>query len=242
MADDLRMLVAVTASLSPGSNGRPERATLNRAYIAAIEGAALAPVLLTPGMRRETLAALLGASGGLCLTGGGDIDPARYGQQPNGTKMESVIAARDSTEIEALAVADELELPVLAICRGMQLLNVARNGTLKQDIPNHSQTDDGTPRDKLTHAVRIEAGSRASAILGATSLWTNSMHHQAADRPGDSLVATGWAEDGTIEAVEEPGMRFVLGVQWHPEELFATQDEARRLFAAFASACAERGG
>lgn len=234
-------LVAVSASLSPGSNGRPERATLNSAYIAALEGAGLAPVVVTPGMRRETVRAILEASGGLCLTGGGDIDPARYGQEPAGTKMDSVVAARDSTELEALAIADELGLPVFAICRGIQLLNVARGGTLKQDIPGHSQTDDGTPRNALTHTVRIGAETRIATIVGITSLRTNSMHHQAMHELGGSLIATGWAEDGTIEAVEEPGTRFVLGVQWHPEELFATQDEARRLFAAFASACAEGG-
>lgn len=235
-------LVAVTASLSPGSNGRPERATLNSAYVQALEGAGLAPVLITPGMRRETVGAILRVSGGLCLTGGGDIDPARYGQEPDRTKMDSVIESRDSTELEALAIAECLGLPVLAICRGMQLLNVARGGTLQQHIEGHSQTDDGKTRDALTHAVRVEAGSRAVAIFGVTSLWTNSMHHQAVGELGGSLDAAGWSEDGTVEALEEPGARFVLGVQWHPEELAAAQDEARRLFAAFAAACAERAG
>ncbi len=233
-------MVAVTASLSPGSGARPERATLNIAYIAALEGARLAPLLVTPGMQRATLEALLGASGGLCLTGGGDIDPARYGQEPAGTKMDSVIAARDSTEIAALAIADDLGLPVLAICRGMQLLNVARGGTLKQDIPGHSQTDDGTARNAPTHGVRISAGTRLATIIGATELRTNSMHHQAVGELAGSLVETGWAEDGIIEAVEETGTRFVVGVQWHPEELVATQEQARRLFAAFAAACTRK--
>jgi len=237
----MTMLVAVTASLSPGTNGRPERATLNSAYIQALEGTGLAPVLVTPGMRRETVRAILAVSGGLCLTGGGDIDPRRYGQEPAGTKIESVVAARDSTELDALAIADDLGLPVLAICRGMQLLNVSRGGTLRQHIADHSQTDDGTPRDALTHQVRVNEGSRLAEILEMTRVATNSMHHQAAERVGSSLIATGWAEDGTLEALEQPGARFVVGVQWHPEELVATQEEARRLFAAFASACAERG-
>ncbi len=232
--------VGVVTSLSPASKGRHERATLSAAYIKALEEAGLIPLLITPGMRPETIHGIVDVSNGICLTGGGDIDPRRYGQRPSGTMMDSVVEARDSTEIDVLASADRSALPVLAICRGMQLLNVGRGGTLHQHVPNHSQTDDGTPRDRLTHVVRVNAETRLARILGVTSLGTNSMHHQAVDKAGDRLTVTGWAEDGTIEAIEEPGERFVVGVQWHPEELVATQEEARRLFSAFARACFTR--
>ena len=229
--------VAVTAGLAPAVNGKPERATLNTAYIAALEGAGLVPLIITPGMTNETIAAIVAASGGLCLTGGGDIDPARYGQ-PLGPKTTSISEARDTAELAALVEADRLTLPVLAICRGMQLLNVARGGSLHQDIPNHSQTTNGTPRDALTHTVRLEPDGCLARILGGDRVETNSMHHQAVDQIGANLVASGWAEDETIEALVEPGERFVIGVQWHPEELIGVTGHAERLFRALADACA----
>ena len=228
----------MTASLLPAGNGRPERVSLNLSYLSALEAAGLVPIVLAPGIGPASFAAILRSAQGLVLTGGGDLDPRLYGEDPAGTDMNSVSAARDDLEWQALAEADRSGLPVLAICRGMQVLNVARGGSLHQDISGHAQTSDGvTPRDALTHGVRLEPRSCLAGILGDALLRTNSMHHQAVNRLGTNLVMAGWSEDGTIEALTEPGERFVVGVQWHPEELATAQEHARRLFAAFALAC-----
>jgi putative glutamine amidotransferase len=232
-------VVAVTASLLPAANGRPERISLNAAYVTSLESAGLAPVVLVPKMAPETLRTLISLSAGLVLTGGGDLDPATYGQQPAGTEMASISRERDAMEAQALDEADHLGLPILAICRGMQMLNVQRGGSLHQDIPGHAQTKDGlTPRDALTHEVRIDAGSCLARILGGSVVGTNSMHHQAVDRLGKGLQAVARSVgDDVIEGVEERGKRFVVGVQWHPEELVLTVGHARALFAAFAHEC-----
>lgn len=231
--------VAVTASLLPEANGRPERLSLNMAYVSSLEQAGMAPVVLVPAMTPATLRTLIAMSAGLVLTGGGDLDPAAYGEAPAGAQMDSVSPERDVMEIQALEDADRRGIPVLAICRGMQVLNVHRGGSLHQDIPNHAQTNGGvTPRDALTHEVRINPKSRLAGILGATVVPTNSMHHQAINRLGNGLEAVAWsAGDDVVEGVEDPGERFVVGVQWHPEELAGKVDHAARLFAAFAAAC-----
>ena len=231
--------------MAPAANGRPERATLNSAYLRAVEGAGGVPVMIVPGFDDETIRALMATVSGLVLTGGGDVDPALYGEAPNGTQMDSVSAERDSTEVAALGTAIERGLPVLAICRGMQVLNVALGGSLYQDVPsqcpsdiNHAQTTGGQhARDELTHGVGVEAGSCLASILGARSLRVNSMHHQALRKLGRGLRAVAWAPDGIIEGVEMPDERWVLGVQWHPEELAAEQAHAQRLFAGFVAAC-----
>src|SRR5690606_7785519 len=127
------------------------------------------------------------------------------------------------------------ELPLLLICRGLQLFNVAMGGTLIQDIPItgpvHSQPQ---PRNEVTHAVRVAPGSQLGRVLGCELVMTNSMHHQAIDRPGAGIVPVAWAEDGVIEGFEMPGYGgWLLGVQWHPEELTPRDEPARSLFEAF---------
>ena len=243
-----RPLVAVTTSIAPASNGRPERATLNSAYLRAIEGAGGAPVMIAPGFDDDTIIALMANVSGLMLTGGGDVDPALYGEPANGTQMDSVSVERDTLEVAALRIAMERGLPVLAICRGMQVLNVALGGSLYQDIPsrcpseiNHAQTAGGErARDDVTHDVGVEARSCLASVLGGRSLRVNSMHHQALRKLGRGLEAVAWAPDGIIEGAEMPGERWVLGVQWHPEELVAGHEHARRLFAGFVAACESR--
>lgn len=237
-------LVAVTSATTLDSRGF-ERAGLNLSYLRAIEAAGALPLVITPGMRREGIEAALGRCAGLVLTGGGDVAPARYGQEPHATIM-GVSEGRDAMELAAIEAADAGGLPILAICRGMQVLNVARGGSLVQDIPSmvkgalaHAVQE---PRHGPAHAVELAGGSRMTRIAGAGRIDVNSRHHQALDRLGAGLTVSGRAPDGIIEAVEAPGERFVVGVQWHPEDMAGHDGigvSAERLFAAFVAAAAE---
>ena len=239
----MKPLVAVTMGNSPGDGrARPARATLNAAYLQAIEDAGAVPVLLAPGMEQGTIEALMATVAGLLLTGGADIDPARYGEAAH-EKTAGISISRDEMEDVATLWALERDLPILAICRGLQFLNVALGGSLHQHLPDvvgdgikHGQTDHGFSRGEPTHAVRMATGSCLAAWLGADRTTVNSMHHQSINRLGSGLVATAWADDGCIEGAELPGRRFVAGVQWHPEEMAAQHEPARRLFAGFVAA------
>lgn len=242
----MKPLVAVTMGSSPGDGrSRPPRATLNEGYLRAIEAAGAAPVLLAPGMDHETIESLMASVSGLVLTGGVDIDPARYGEAAH-PETAGVSQERDGMEDVATLWALERDLPILAICRGLQFLNVALGGSLHQHLPdlaevarggiNHAQTDAGFARYEATHNVEMKPGSCLAALLGADRTKVNSMHHQAINQLGDGLVATAWADDGCIEGAELPGRRFVLGVQWHPEEMASQNEPSRRLFAGFVAA------
>jgi putative glutamine amidotransferase len=185
-------------------------------YAEQVAAAGGIPVLLPP---LPGIAAAVRRLDGVLLTGGGDIDPGRYGAQPH-PATSRVSQARDTAELEMLDAAVAAGKPVLGVCRGMQLVNVARGGTLCQ----HLRGDAGhtpSPGTFGSHPVRIEAGSRLAGILGANGAGVDvpTAHHQAIDRLGDGLVATAWAEDGVVEAVERAGTGgpFLVAVQWHPE-------------------------
>jgi putative glutamine amidotransferase len=156
---------------------------------------------------------------GLLLTGGGDIDPGRYGAGPH-PATSRVSGPRDAAELELLGAAVAAGKPVLGVCRGMQLLNVARGGTLCQHLPNGAGHTPA-PGTFGAHPVRVAAGTLLAKILGTNGSGGDvpTAHHQAIERLGDGLVATAWAEDGVIEAVEpsSAGDPFLLAVQWHPE-------------------------
>ena len=231
-------LVAVTTGSTFDRRGF-ERAALNLSYLRALEAAGLVPLVLAPGTPPAALGAALQACGGLVLTGGGDVDPRRYGAEPHETVI-GVSEARDDLELTALGLAEARGLPVLAICRGLQVLNVSRSGSLVQDIPSmvegahsHSVED---PRHGPAHDVRVEAGSRLADIIGPGPTPVNSRHHQAIATLGAGLRVTARASDGVVEAVEVPGERFVLGVQWHPEDMTGHFESASALFEAFAGA------
>jgi putative glutamine amidotransferase len=196
-------------------------ALLPLSYAEQVTAAGGVPVLLPPV---PGIAAAAGRLDALVLTGGGDIDPARYGAAPH-PRTGGVSAERDRAELELLAAALDAGLPVLGICRGLQLLNVARGGTLHQhlaDLGPAGNADHTPPRGTFgCHPVRVAAGSRLGGILGADRpLTVPTAHHQAIDRLGAGLTATAWAADGIVEAVELDGGEhhpFVLAVQWHPE-------------------------
>jgi putative glutamine amidotransferase len=236
-------LIGITTSVTVDKV--PERAYVNATYIRAVQAAGGIPLLLTPHFTPEVQAALWQRLDGLVLTGGGDIEPARFGEARH-PAVDDVSPARDELEIALTqrAVADEV--PLFAICRGVQVLNVALGGTLVQDLPSewpnalaHSQK---APRHEPSHAVKVMGeGTRLGRVLGALEIEVNSMHHQAIKRLGEGLREVAWAPDGVIEGVEMPGeTRFVLGVQWHPEELVGHDQAARNLFAAIVDAARRR--
>jgi putative glutamine amidotransferase len=230
--------------MSVSVDAAPERSHLNATYVRAVQQGGGVPVLLPPHLGEGALAALCERMDGLLLTGGGDLDPARFGQERHPTVYD-VAPLRDDLELELTRRALEEDRPVLAICRGIQVLNVALGGTLVQDLPSerpgpivHSQT---APRHEPTHPVKVQGeGSRLGEVLGAPEVQVNSMHHQAIDRLGGGLREVAWAPDGVIEGVEMPGPGFVLGVQWHPEELVGHDPAARSLFAAVVEAARRR--
>ncbi|MGE5137060.1 MAG: gamma-glutamyl-gamma-aminobutyrate hydrolase family protein [Gemmatimonadota bacterium] len=212
-------------------------------YAEQVAAAGGVPVLLPPVPGIE---AAVGRLDGLILTGGGDLDPAAYGAQPH-PRTGRVSPARDSAELAVLAAATTAGLPVLGICRGLQILNTARGGTLHQhlaDLPGAAEAGH-TPEPGTfgSHLVRVAPSSLLGTILGGggrhgeRGLAVPTAHHQAIDKLGDGLVATAWAADGVIEAVEPadpaPGQPFLLAVQWHPE---AGDDP--RLFQALIAAAA----
>ena len=189
---------------------------------------------------------MIGTIDGLLLTGGGDVDPILYGEE----RHESVRDAepgRDRFEIDLARRAMDADLPMLAICRGSQVLNVAAGGTLVQDIPSAIESDlphsINIPKDIVAHDVEVAAGSvleRAlgRAVRGGHRCAVNSRHHQSVGTLGAPLVATATAPDGVIEGIESPAARFCVGVQWHPENFWRT-GEFRPLFDAFVAAAAE---
>ena len=214
-----------------------------RDYDAAVRRAGATPRPLT--LDQPTDEALDGVDG-LLLTGGDDVDPALYGEAPHPTYGVSE-PGRDAFEIALVRRALAADLPVLAICRGLQVLNVALGGTLIQDIPSEPATlllhDAQGPPTTLAHTVAVAPGSCLATLVGPDdSRAVNSRHHQAVRALGEGLVVTATSPDGVIEAAEVPAARFCVGVQWHPENFHAT-GEFDALFKGFVDACrAPRGG
>ncbi len=170
----------------------------------------------------------------LILTGGGDVDPKFFNQTPH-EKLGSVDFTRDVQELALFNLAIEIGMPVLGICRGVQLMNIAMGGDLHQDIPScvlgaSDHSGRGMDMNVLSHMVSIKGGSMLAEIFNSTSLMTNSFHHQAVDKLGNNMVATAWSEDTIIEAIEYTGSSFALGVQWHPESLTKEHLVFRTLF------------
>jgi putative glutamine amidotransferase len=197
----------------------------------------LLPVVLAP-LPAEEVAHCLAQLHGLILSGGEDVDPALYGASRH-PKVTRVNPERDEWEIQLVRAAQALELPLLAICRGVQLLNVALGGTLIQDIPTQlpNALAHDERRSQAVHSVAIEPESRLASIVGCREISVNSVHHQSVDRPAPGLVVTGRAPDGVVEALEWAGDWWALGLQWHPETMQQERRQwHRRLFAAFADA------
>jgi gamma-glutamyl-gamma-aminobutyrate hydrolase PuuD len=196
-------------------------------YLEALRSAGLEPVPLHYGQP-----ASVSGLHGLVMSGGPDLDPSLYGQKPDGS--EEPVRERDTFELALLGQALHLDIPILCICRGLQLFNVFHGGTLYQHLAN---TDVHRQRETLdAHEVSIEPNSLLAHATGDAPKPVNSRHHQAVHRVGCGLVVSARSPDGIIEGLERPGRRLALAVQWHPEDRVQADERDRRLFAAFARA------
>lgn len=212
---------------------------LDREYSAAIQELKACPVLIPNLPHEKTLRDLMDLLDGLLISGGTDINPRRYGEDSL-PGLGEIDAPRDECELLLARMALDRDLPLLGICRGMQVLNVAAGGTLFQDIqiqiPNslkHRQdADKGVP----THRVTIEKKTRLHGIFQKEILWVNGKHHQAVKDLGSGLSVSARSPDGVIEGIESSGSRFVVGVQWHPEGNWKEDPDSVKLFTAFISA------
>ena len=229
-------LVALTATTK--DIGGMMRVRLNEAYVDAVREAGLTP-LVVPPLPAEELSAIADAVGGIVLTGGEDVAPSHYGATP-AAATTSVHARRDECELSLARLAHDRRIPTLAICRGIQLVNVAFGGSLVQDIPTERPSeirhDVAEQRTARVHDVRVDPDSRLGRVIGAETIQVNSSHHQAIGKVADRLRVSARAPDGIIEGAEWIADDWwMLAVQWHPEEL--TRDGKpwdRALFKAFA--------
>ncbi len=252
-----RPLIAILATLEGHPEPDPDAATgeaqsatgtwdlrhvTGGAYVAAVRQAGGLPILLPCLAEGELVRDVLGRTNGLVITGGADVAPEDYGAERS-LRLGKVNVHRDALDRLAVVYAqDHPDLPVLAICRGIQAYNVYAGGTLIQDIPSevgeqvaHSQ---GRPAREATHEVAVEApDSRVAEIVGCRKVMVNSFHHQAVRDVAPGLRVVARAVDGVIEALERPEARWCVLVQWHPEHMVADHDHARRLFEAFVAAC-----
>jgi putative glutamine amidotransferase len=199
-----------------------------KTYSDVLTAVGLEPVMVSPDVPLDSLDEIEG----LLLSGGADLNPLTYGAAANPAANQPD-DGRDQMELRLISEAVQKDIPALCICRGMQILNVALGGTLIQDIPNHRVS---TPRDpaKPVHSVAVRMGTELRSIVEAPSFEVNSRHHQAVDRLGARLVVSAVAPDQIIEAIEVVDARFLIGVQWHPEDQF-NQEPHRRIFESFAA-------
>jgi putative glutamine amidotransferase len=230
----------LVVGITLGDGDEPGLHAMREDYVRSVEQAGAIPVVLPP-VRPEDAPAILDRLDGIVLSGGVDVDPSLYGQAPH-PKLGRVNRRRDDFELALTREALRRDAPILAICRGLQVLNVATGGTLVQDIPS---TIEGAmlhggrgPRSRRAHRAEVVAGSRLRAILGQDELSVNSIHHQSVDRLGEGVVVSARCpEDSVVEGVEMPGRRFVVGVQWHPESFWNQPDSFQPLFDEHVEAC-----
>lgn len=222
-------VVAVSAPLRTDL-GRA-RVALNAAYARAAIAAGLTPLVVPPLIAPAHAADVIASVGGLMLTGGEDVDPRHYGETRHAS-LEETDDARDAVELALYHAARERRVPILAICRGIQLVNVAEGGTLYQDLPSQVPASGAHAGTNVRHRLRVEPGSLLERVAGHPAS-VNSRHHQAVKDLAPALRAVAWAEDGVIEGVEAPdeATGWLLGVQWHPED-----DVEAGLFEGFARA------
>jgi putative glutamine amidotransferase len=246
MASGAPPLIGITADVS-GASVRaakaPQDATLflARRYLTAIAGAGAIPVVVSAPQVKSTLRHLLNRLNGLVLSGGNfDIHPRYYGERPI-KELGEIKAERTEFELEMTTAALGRDLPILGICGGAQVINVALGGSLYQDIatqiPGAGAHERGARPHAIGHPIRIETATRLFRILGRQKLTVNTTHHQAVKKLGRGLIVNALAVDGVIEGVESTEHRFVLGVQWHPEVLALRQRLHRRLFSSFVALC-----
>jgi putative glutamine amidotransferase len=243
-----RPLIGVPTQTLQAIDGIPEDLphswVMNHRYFTALAAAGAAPVMVPLLLREpEALRGIYEGLDGVFLAGGVDVDPSSY-HEPRAALCGRTDLDRDGVELLLTKWSREDGKPVFGVCRGLQIINVSSGGSLYQDcdeyVPGAMKHDyfpnAGHARDYLAHTVRVERGTRLHEVFGADEIHVNSMHHQGLNAVGEGLVVSAVAPDGLIEALEEPGAAFCVGVQWHPEMLIDTDAGTRRLFGAFVAA------
>ncbi|MGH2543331.1 MAG: gamma-glutamyl-gamma-aminobutyrate hydrolase family protein [Ardenticatenaceae bacterium] len=237
-----RPVIGLPTQTQPGNTeGLPDCWIMSKRYVSTLSDAGAVPFIVPLLDDMGTLRAIYDELDGVFLCGGVDMDPCSYSASRH-YLCGTTDSDRDATEIQLVRWAIEEKKPVFGVCRGIQVINVACGGTLCQDLASqisHSIKHDYFPfqgryeRHLLTHSVTVDETSQLGRLLGVRSLKVNSMHHQAVERVGGGLVPTAWAPDGVIEGLESVNGHYLLAVQWHPEELAATDPRMRRLFRHF---------
>ncbi|HEX3270582.1 MAG TPA: gamma-glutamyl-gamma-aminobutyrate hydrolase family protein [Ktedonobacterales bacterium] len=242
----MRPLIGITCQPTLNATSQRPMYGLGQSYVHAVEMAGGIPLLIPPMGDDTSLRAIAERLDGILLSGGGDVDPARYGEEPI-PQLGLVEPERDELELALARIAIDDDQPLFGICRGMQALNVAQGGTLYQDISaqqpkaiKHDYHSYEGPRDLRAHRITVAEGSPLAGIVGEQGYAVNSFHHQAVKEPGKDIKIIGWAEDGLAEAMLVEDHPFALAVQYHPEELVDSDPAALALFQAFVRACAER--
>lgn len=220
-------------------NHQERRIMLSNYYTDSVQAAGGIPLILPPTVNYHLIEAYLQICHGFILSGGGDLDPCYWGEQPD-IGLREIEPLRDSFEITIARLILTAQMPVLGICRGCQVLNVAAGGTLYQDLHTGFQHMQEAPRDYAFHQVFVEDGSGLQHIIGSQQLRTNSFHHQAVKTPAPGWKISARTADGTVEAIETPALEFALGIQWHPECL--PGESSARLFKALVMAASNQGG
>jgi putative glutamine amidotransferase len=238
-----RPLIGITMRLELATR----RFYLGRDYCEAVYASGGLPIHIPLITDSEHIREIVSKLDGVLLPGcDSDPDPLLYGEDPH-PNLGHVVPEKDTTDLQVIAEAEHRSIPIFGICFGVQILNVSRGGTLIQDIPtqvenaiNHQQ---GVPRERNSHRIRIENGSLMASLNGTDeNVRVNSHHHQSVKEVGKGLKATSWTSDGVIESVEDTTGKPVFGVQWHPELSWETDPLSRGLFDRFISACAESQG
>jgi putative glutamine amidotransferase len=238
------MTIAIGVTLRPFSGADfPPKLALNRRYFDSLEAAGAVAMGIPIVSDKERLRSLYERIDGLLLPGGVDVEPWRYGAEARADCHLNVVPELDEVELRLAEWALADGLPVLGICRGIQVLNVACGGTLWQDIQVEGavrESHDQEPRDALVHDLEVEPGSLLARAMGSTRVRVNSLHHQAIRDLAPRLRAVARSADGLVEGVELPAANFVVGIQCHPEELSRKEVWAARLFSAFVESARER--
>ena len=244
-------IIGITATLKEDVDavaerplGKFVRADLD--YVEGVAGAGGVPVVLPPTGDEGAAEAMIQSLDGLLLSGGSDLDPGYYGEEPV-PELGITLPERDAFEMTLVRLALRRRMPVFGICRGMQVLNVALGGTLYQDLPSQWEWDvlkhrQDTPKWQPTHEVRVREGSYIAEVMGCEVVKVNSYHHQGVRVLAEGLVATGRSSDGVIEAVEAEDLsqRWLLGVQWHAEAMRGAGPQQESLFEAHVSAAEQQ--
>ncbi len=234
----MRPVIGLTSSFTADNNAQ----ALPSNYVWAIESQGGIPLIIPAGIGPEHSDAILQKLDGLLLTGGPDVDPSYFGEEPH-PKLGAVTPERDVIEIPLTRAAVARGMPILAICRGIQVLNIAMGGSVIQDIA--SQVKDPlkhrqeAPRWHGSHSVTVAGGSRLAGLLGTTKIMVNTFHHQAVKDVAPGFEVTAQAPDGIVEGIERPGC-FIVGVQWHPEGMYDRVPEMARIFKGFVEAAGAR--